>query len=353
MTDARELVAKLTVDDVRRLIDSYELEISSETDKEICMFQYDRYPKTEVFNHKAKLYWYSDTKIFKNYITNKAYDIYGFLMAMYEVNDMKLTFPDAIAIVERFATGEVRVSKWEAKLGKYKRKNYRPTFTEYNEEVLKRLIPAYPAEWLSAGISQEACDVFEIKEYNRLSQTVLPVRLDNKLIGVRVRNRDPELITDLGKYRPLQLLDGTSFSFSTNGTFYGWDQFKDDISNKGFVYLVEGEKSVLKSYSWFRHERPTLAMFGHSLSQWKRNLLLKAGVKTIYYVADCDFSTPEEKEVWRKNIKVWCQPLIAAGFKVYVVADWDLEYVGYKENAFDAKTPEIFNEICRKKELIA
>lgn len=350
--DARKLIEKLTIDDIHRLFDSLNINISSETNKEICLFQYDRYPVEEVFFHKPKLYYYINTKIFKNYITNKAYDIYGFLQEYYAVNNNKINFPEAINIVENYATGEEHVSKWELKLNKYKRKNYRPEFKDYNNNELNDMPRSYPQEWIDYGISKQACDTFDIKEYKRLSQIVMPIKYKNKLIGIRIRNRDPTRIKDDGKYRPLQTLN-TLYNFSTNSMLYGWDVFENDIKEKKFVYLAEAEKSVLKAYSWFGHDKPTVGMFGHSLSQWKRDMIVNAGVKTVYYVADCDFSTAEEKQIWYNNIKVWCQPLIAAGLKVYVVADWNLEFVNSKENAFDAESPLIFNEIFNRKELIA
>lgn len=352
MIDAQELVKRFTVDDFRRLIDSYSLIISSETDKEIVLFQYDRYPIAEVENHKPKLYFYCDTKILKNYITGKAYNIINFLMEMYSVNDWQLDFKQSLEILDKFATGEVKVSKWEKVLGRYKKKNYKPSFKIYDESILDSLPSACPLDWLDNGISIEACQRFEIKEYRREDQIVLPVRLNNQLIGIRVRNRNPELIEHYGKYRPLQLLNGKIYNFSTNGTFYGFDEYKEVIKQKQEVYIVEGEKSVLKAYTWYKEELPCIAMFGHSMSEWKRQLLKDCKVKTIYYVADCDFKTKQEREEWWSNIKMWCQPLIADGFDVYIVADWSLKYINTKENAFDASTPDIFKTIFNKKKQV-
>lgn len=352
MIDANELLKKFTVNDFKNLADSYQLQISNETDREIILFQYDRYSCAEVDQHKAKLYFYTDTMIFKNYITGNAYNIYNFLIAMYEVNNWELDFKGALEIVEHFATGTVKKSIWSERYSKYKKKNYKPKFKIYDESVLNWLDKSYPGEWLAEGITPDACDLFEIREYKRLYQTVIPVRLNGNLIGIRIRNRNPDYIQEFGKYRPLQLLNGKIFSFSTNGTLYGWDQFKDDITKKGCVYLVEGEKSVLKSYSWFGHDVPTVAMFGHSMSQWKREMIKETGASTIYYIADCDFKTKEERKIWYAGVKTWCQPMIASGFNVYIVADWGLNYIRYKENAFDAKSPEIFNEIFERRKLV-
>lgn len=346
--DCSTIKSKMTLNDYKKIFNDMRLDIVEETSQYILMYQYDRYSVYEIYDHKKKLYFYIESAMFKNYISGESYDIFTFILKYNNLNGIDTSFQDVVKNVNDYATGKCSGFSY-GNIKKYTRNLYKPTFTVYDESILNFLPKEPPQDWLNQGISEAACDEFNIRQYPRLSQIVIPVYSNAQFIGARVRNNRPDLIEAQGKYHPLSLMCGKIFSFSTNGCFYGMDNVLKAIGESQSVILVEGEKSCLKSRTIFGDDSIAVGMFGKSLSQYKRKLLKDAGVKTVYYCADADFTNEFERQEWLAELKRWVQPLLADGFNVYIVADWEQEYVCEKDNIFDTYDINDFKEIWKKK----
>ena len=193
---------------------------------------------------------------------------------------------------------------------------------------------------------------YNILYYARLQTNTIPCfDEEDNLVGIRGRFWRPEDI-EHGKYRPIQLLDGTIYSFPLSTSFYGANHNLQAIKRKKQVILVESEKAVIKADTWFGDESIVLGMYGKTLSKYKANQLIKWGVEKCVITIDNDWQDMEgeEYEKFVQNVnKIW--DLLHAYMEVEVMYN-NLGYDDmYKQNAFDFDK-ERFDKLWENKELI-
>ena len=185
------------------------------------------------------------------------------------------------------------IYKWQNSLLKYtKNKNKNIELRVYNKKILNYFPKIYHTDWIDYGISEEVLDKYNIGWYNYKQQITIPCyRQNGDLIGIRVRNMNPEI--DI-KYIPLQLLDGTEFNFPTNEVFYGENFNWTNVQRTKSVILVESEKTVMKYESWYGAKNNIcLGLYGSVLSNTKLKKLLSWNCETFYICLDSDFESIE------------------------------------------------------------
>ena len=251
------------------------------------------------------------------------------------------------------------IYKWQNTLLKYT-KNYRQKIElkEIDQSILNYFDSYYHTEWIDYGISKQTLDKYQIKWYNYFNQIVIPCRQeDGKLIGIRVRNMNPNI--DI-KYKPLELLDGTEFNFPTNEVFYGENFNRTNIERTRSVILVESEKTVMKFEDWYGEENNIcLGLYGSVLSNSKLRKLLSWGCNTFYIALDSDFTEVTysndknkltEYEKFEKKVMKIYNKLKPYG-KVYVIYN----HLGFKDCYKFSITDyekEQFEQLWKKKEEI-
>ena len=118
--------------------------------------------------------------------------------------------------------------------------------------------------------------------------TTIPVfDIEGELVGIRGRYWRPEDI-EQGKYRPITTLH-TTYKFATGGVLYGLYQNMEAIRRTRTAWLVEGEKSVLKSDTWFGANSVAAALFGSSISKQQIKQLVELEVEKVVVMLDSDF----------------------------------------------------------------
>ena len=185
------------------------------------------------------------------------------------------------------------IYKWQNSLLKYtKNKNKNIEVRVYNKKILNYFPKIYHTDWIDYGISEEVLDKYNIGWYNYKQQITIPCyRQNGDLIGIRIRNMNPEI--DI-KYIPLQLLDGTEFNFPTNEVFYGENFNWTNVQRTKSVILVESEKTVMKYESWYGAKNNIcLGLYGSVLSNAKLKKLLSWNCETFYICLDSDFESIE------------------------------------------------------------
>lgn len=185
------------------------------------------------------------------------------------------------------------IYKWQNSLLKYtKNKNKNIELRVYNKKILNYFPKIYHTDWIDYGISEEVLDKYNIGWYNYKQQITIPCyRQNGDLIGIRIRNMNPEI--DI-KYTPLQLLDGTEFNFPTNEVFYGENFNWTNVQRTKSVILVESEKTVMKYESWYGAKNNIcLGLYGSVLSNAKLKKLLSWNCETFYICLDSDFESIE------------------------------------------------------------
>ena len=156
----------------------------------------------------------------------------------------------------------------------------------------------------------------------------------------------------MGKYRPIQLLDGTIYKFPTNNVFYGINFNKPQIEQTGTVILVEGEKSVLKADTFWGEKSNVLALYGSQIGSLRRNQLIKMGVSKVILALDSDYHEvgDEDYQAFEKKMLN-----LAKIFKGYCEVEIIYNNIGldnaYKCSPFDFDI-DTFNQLYEAREII-
>ena len=252
------------------------------------------------------------------------------------------------------------IYKWQNSLLKYtKNKNKNIELRVYNKKILNYFPKIYHTDWIDYGISEEVLDKYNIGWYNYKQQITIPCyRQNGDLIGIRVRNMNPEI--DI-KYIPLQLLDGTEFNFPTNEVFYGENFNWTNVQRTKSVILVESEKTVMKYESWYGAKNNIcLGLYGSVLSNAKLKKLLSWNCETFYICLDSDFesieySNNDEKitsyEKFEKKVMNIYNKLKPYAKSIYVIYN-NLGFENCYKYSITDYTREQFEKIWNNKEKI-
>ena len=204
----------------------------------------------------------------------------------------------------------------------------------YDYSVMDKFEEAYPMQWVEEGIDGLTAEKFDIRLDMTESQAIIPHRAENgDLIGVRVRNFDPEVVERGAKYTPL-LLGGKWYRFPTGSTFYGLYENGDDIERTGVAYLVESEKSVMQLDTMYDGHGLGVATMGTNFSTMQRDILVNKGVRRVYICFDREYrdewydeefdNTQEQRLMFgyfKKILKIY--KMLSNYMEVNVVLDWE------------------------------
>ena len=174
---------------------------------------------------------------------------------------------------------------------------------QYNESILNTFYDIPIIEWLNEGISKETMDLFGIKFDINTNSIIISVKdINGGLVGIRQRNLDTEIIERYGKY--IIYTDSISkimYKFSSGKVLYGLNLNKDKIIKEKKIAICEGEKSVLKTKTWFKDEDITVASFGCNLTDYQIEIIKSLGVKDIYFMWDRE----EDEKILKKMERVY------------------------------------------------
>lgn len=366
--NVKKLKSKLTLAHYEKILKELGIPIVSKSESKWVLLTgcHHIHPET---NGSPKLWFYTDSKIFTCFTQCACtYDIIGLVQKRLGLKDTSTNFMDAIQFIIDVTGIEFdsiqRISKnkyeydWEETLGKFIRfRRTGSTLPEYDKSLLPSLEHFRPQEWLDEGISLETMEKYHIGIYERLDQITIPCfGVGGKLVGIRIRNKRPELL-EQAKYMPLITLDNTVYKFDTNSVFYGINYNQPAIEQSQTVLLVEGEKSVLKADTWFGEQSNVLGLFGSQLGSKRRNELVQMGVKRVVLCLDSDFHTctpigvdPDtHEEIYDPEYIAFEKKMfkLAQMFEGYCTVDVVYNNIGldgYKCSPFDF-TKEIFEQL--------
>ncbi len=230
-----------------------------------------------------------------------------------------------------------------------RRKRSVPTLREINDHILEIFYYAPHEEWLKDNITPEALGRFGIGYYGFTNQITIPhYDIDERLIGIRGRFLDDADIRFIGKYAPLNI-NGQFLNHQLGENLYGIHVAKDAIMRKKKVMLVEAEKSVLQSYSYFGDDSFTVATCGSNITATQIKILLEVlGVSEVLYAPDRDYHDAHsyEAEVWWQRQLKKLAPLVPY-VKVCMVAD-NKERLGFKDSPTD-RGKDVLLELLEEK----
>lgn len=355
----KAIKARLTIDDHKKIMKA--LDIPAYTESSSCITYWSGDKNKDAYKGSPKLVFYKDTKIYMGYTASTSYDIISLCQVRLGLLCQPHTFIDAINFIIQTVGLEIETVKridkpnicdWQSGLEKFVRfRSTGSTLEPYDKSILDQLDHSVPQQWLDEGISLETMVKYQIGYYDRLDATTIPCFNQNgELIGIRCRHWRPNEIEE-GKYRPLCLLDGTSYKFPTNNVFYGINWNWGEIERTGHVILVESEKAVMWLDSLYHEQNVALGMYGKNLGLQRRNQLIKLGVNKVIYIPDNDWIGKT-----KSDFDKWEQDVIKFGnqFKGYANVEvvWDnLGLLKEKENATDSGI-ETWNKLFDNKEVL-
>jgi len=217
------------------------------------------------------------------------------------------------------------------------------------QNIMRTFITHYCAEWLNDGISKESMDKFNIKFSLENTGIVIPhYSIDNKIIGIRIRNLNKDSVENFGKYTPLRIYN-KMYNHKLGQNLYGLSHNKEAIQKFKKVIIFEGEKSVLLMDTFFGDNSIAVAICGANMSRIQMKMLIDLGVEEVIFALDKQYENKEQEEKWSNKVNRFAQPLIEYGVKVSKIWD-DLEdgLLDYKDSPLD-KDKDVYNTLVKNR----
>ena len=342
MINLKKLKSQLTVNDIVHLVKSIGGELyqdNSQQNNQLIFYSCCHH--ITPMSHKPKLYYYIDTQSFFCYSCSSAYDIISLIEARWKLENKQFNFYDIISYIGtechidigqfNRVTTKTNCGNWKSILDRYDITTGNINANKIiDKNILELFTKVYPQEWCEEGISVNSMEKYGIRYYSRGNQTIIPCyNMDNNLVGIRVRNWEK----NDSKYNSLKTLDRIDYKCNTNQLFYGLNYNKYAIEHYKKCVLVESEKAVLQSDTWFGHNSYTIGMFGNALNNFRRDLLLQLDIETVIYAPDYDYKDLKEFKSWYRKQKKLLNKLHNY-VNIEVIMDCNNE-INYKDNAFD------------------
>lgn len=171
----------------------------------------------------------------------------------------------------------------------------------YDDKILNYFDPyTFYEGWIKDGISIKSMYKFNIRWYELEKHIIIPhYNINGELVGIRRRSLKPE--DEKRKYMP-EYIDGILYDHPLGLNLYGLYENQEAIKRYKRAIIVEGEKSVLLSDTYYGRKSCTVATCGFNISDWQLNTLLKLGVEEIILGFDKDYDITKEN-VYKKNKK--------------------------------------------------
>lgn len=309
--DAKEIKSKLTLEQIVEILEELGAEPrqSSNLNEIWC--------KTICHNgHSHKLYLYKDTLNLHCYTNCGSMDIFQVIQ-----NVLDCSFAQAINYIKdkfgyhnsTFHYGfETTVNTKDidiidALLNKkqvIKNEEWKP-FKTIDESILGGYYDFYHKSFYEDGISPAVLSKFEIK-YDILNyRVIIPHRdKDGKLVAIRCRNLDEELVKNGRKYMPITH-NGKLLSAPTTQYFYGLYQNEENIRLCKRVILVESEKAVMQYETMFPKGNIALALSSSHLSNFQIDILKDLGVEEVIIALDKEYEQAgtEEERLYENKLR--------------------------------------------------
>jgi hypothetical protein len=247
-----------------------------------------------------KLYYYKETRLFRCYTEcNESFDIFDLWQRVEKLaGEEKSLFEIADKIVNLLNIDIDTIDdvfKYQRPLTNRLVNELEFDYPIINSDFLNFFSDYKHPLWLQEGISEASFNDYLIKYYSYRNKIIIPhFDPDNRLIGIRSRNLEPEDLA-MGKYMPVKV-ENKTYSHPLSFNLYGLNVSKKDIQRSKLAFVFEGEKSCLKFNSLFDFNY-SVATCGSSINKFQVMLLKKyCAVQEIVICFDRQYETKAEKE---------------------------------------------------------
>lgn len=332
--DAETLKTSLSKNDILALLEEFQAEPKVENSviisRTVC--------HNGVCNGSHKLYWYEDTGLFNCYTHDGVMDVFELVMKVKNVE-----FIEAFNFIKDFfqINGHSDIAPDERIetrfFDKFNKKTEFKKLPSYDEKVLRVFDDKYHVSWVRDYISPDIMKKYNIKLDILRQRIIIPhYDIDDRLVGIRVRNLDEDIVERGMKYVPLFTSKTTNYRHMTGSNLYGLNITKDNIETVKKIVLFEGEKSVLALDTFYGGKGIGVGVSGANLSEYQRHILNKLDVEEVIIAFDKEFykiGDPLEKFYAEKIEKTIINKL-KASYNVSVI--WDTkDLLDYKDSPTD------------------
>lgn len=314
---------------------------------------------------KYKLYYYPDNQVFVSYTAGKTMDIYSLTQEAGYASDFRSAYQFVAHFFgydiysEEFAQVETTelTADWDL-LNKFAALNQPEPTKKVEKKIISKALLEYfpnfiPYEWYKEGIAIEAMQKFGIRMDTVNQKIIIPhYDVEGQLIGIRGRSFNWYDLQRGAKYSPIYLGVDSVYNHPLGEHLYGLWANKETIRQTKTVVIVEAEKSVLLSETYFPNHNFTVAVCGSSITDMQVNLLLSLGVTQVILALDKESPSapgcPETLAYKDKllNMAYKFTPYVAT----YIIMDHS-DLLGLKDSPFD-KGKEVLIELMKQKEQV-
>ena len=348
LIDLNSLTKRLTLEDVKVIMEILDADFSQETDTDI------KY-KTICHNgDKHKLYFYKESMTF--YCYSECGRIGSILDLVKKVKEFDNVYDASEWICKQlgmsifkegsFGNNDIdapRIDDWkyiDFLKRKQKTESRSNEFEILDDRILNMFQRFHPLSWISEGITHDVMDAYGIGYCAWQERITIPHRdQDGNLIGIRGRSFSDDAMM-FAKYSPLltgNMTGKVCYSHDLGKNLYGLHLNKECIKRTRKIMLVEAEKSVLQMASFFGLENNyALGLCGSNLTKRQIELILE--LKPLEVIVGLDKQWQElgddECKQWeRKILEKFVKPL-SPYCKTSVLWDTD-NLLNYKDSPCD------------------
>jgi len=300
-----------------------------------------------------KLIYYKDTHMFMCYTHCGSMDIFTLLSKV-----RACSFHEALVFVaNRFNIQSIITTGFDGvpNMRPVRIPDFKPKTVELSplqkldDSIMNTFYDMYYDGWLKEGISTRAMDKFEIKYYLLDNQITIPHRnINGDLVGIRVRNLNPEEIEAGRKYIPI-FLHGKSLRYLNGMNLYGFYQNKEAINRTRKVIIFEAEKSVLKMEDYFPNNNYSVAISGSNMTAYQEKILDdNTDIDEVIVALDKEFQDvdSDEARIYAQKInKIYGK--MCNRYNVSVL--WDSEGLLNKKDSPVDQGKEVFERLYRNR----
>lgn len=341
--DAQYLKSKLTDKSIIQIINKLGGELR-EDNEEYMIFTSITYD-VDANTHKAKLYCYKSNYMFVEYhISMETFDVFELIKERQRLLGNKYSFVDCMRFVCKVLkldfnsdnNIETKSDFINSNLKRFATKGHKVELQVFDDVILNKFEDIYHQDWIDDGISIETMEKYNIKYYRFESQIIIPCYNQyNQLIGIRVRNMNPNAGAKYFPYKDLDWRNGNNgwYKFNVGSTFYGLNYNVQAIQRTKKAVICESEKAVLQGDTFFGDNNIILGMYGSAMTRTKRDILLEMGVDEVIIAIDFDYEEEsysneeqyEPKTDWERYeekvykiadmFKGWCKVSVIIDYK--------------------------------------
>lgn len=296
----------------------------------------------------SKLYYIPDQYSFHCFTHCHSMDIYEFIQKVKGI-DFKESFEyikdyfnitDSESFVETFDKVDMNF------FNRFNMVKEKPSpLPEIDKKILNIYNDEYHLSWVKDHILPATMKKFDIKLDIDHQRIIIPT-LDEKerLIGIRVRNLNPEMVEKGFKYMPLKHRN-IQYNFPMGRVLYGFCQNRNNINKKKKIVLFESEKSVMALDSFYQGEGIGVALGGSTLTDNQVELLESLDIQEVVIGLDKEFDEVGEalERYYAEKILKTMADKLQGRFNISVL--WDVKNLLDKKDSPTDKGKNVFEQL--------